>query len=322
MNAIAHHAFGPPEDVLQLVRVDTPTPAPEQVLVRVESAALARGDWLITMGLPHIARPMYGLRRPKASVAGLHVAGVVAAVGDGVGGFRPGDEVFGTHSGTLADFAAVPGNRLALKPSGVSFEAAAAAAGSGMTALQAVRDGAGAGPGQRLLVIGASGGVGSFAVQIGVALGAEVTGVASTPNLEVVRSLGAHQVIDYRHQDLMAHGGGYDAIVDLAGNRPIPVLRQALAPSGTLVLVGGTGGRWTMGFGRTIRAMLLSPFVAHQLKGFFTQPRQEDLQELARMMAEGSVTPLVEARYPLRDAPRAIALLGSGHGRGTLVVTP
>ena len=322
MNAIVHKAFGPPEEVLQLAQLDPPTPAPDQVLVRVESAALAKGDWLITMGLPYIARPMYGLRRPKAPVAGLHFAGVVTAVGEAVADLRPGDEVFGTHSGTLADFVAVPENRLALKPSGVSFEAAAAAAGSGLTALQAVRDAAGAGPGQRLLVIGASGGVGSFAVQIAVALGAEVTGVASTPNLEVVRSLGAHHVIDYRREDLMAHGGGYNAILDLAGNRPIPVLRRALAPGGTLVVVGGTGGRWTMGFGRTIRAMLLSPFVQQQLKGFFTVPRQEDLKELARLMEDGAVTPLVETRYPLRDAPHAIELLGSGHGRGTPVVTP
>lgn len=321
MNAILHQAFGPPEEVLQLAELDTPTPAPDQVLVRVESAALAKGDWLIAMGLPYIARPMYGLARPKAPVAGLHFAGVVAAVGAGVRGFQEGDEVFGTHSGTLADFVVAPEARIAHKPPNVSFDAAAAAAGSGLTALQAVRDAAAAGPGQRLLVIGASGGVGSFAVQIAVALGAEVTGVASTPNLEVVRSLGAHHVIDYRREDLMAHGGGYDVILDLAGNRPIPVLRRALAPRGTLVVVGGTGGRWTMGFGRTIRAMLLSPFVPQQLKGFFTAPRQEDLRELARLMEEGAVTPLVEQRYPLSDAPHAIGLLGSGHGRGTPVVS-
>lgn len=322
MNAILHRAFGPPAEVLEYARVDTPTPDPDQVLVRVEAAAVARGDWLITQGLPYIARPMYGLARPRAPVAGLHLAGVVEAVGNEVSGVRPGDEVFGTHAGTLADFVAVPHGRLARKPPGVSFEAAAAAAGSGMTALQAVRDAAGAGPGQRVLVIGASGGVGSFAVQIAAALGAEVTGVASTPNLEVVRSLGAQHVIDYRHQDLMAHGGGYDAILDLAGNRPIGALRRALAPRGTLVVVGGTGGRWTMGFGRTIRAMLVSPFVSQRLLGFFTEARQADLQELADLMEAGTVTPLIEHRFPLREAPEAIERLGTGHGRGTLVVTP
>lgn len=301
--------------------VDRPTIGAEDALVRVRAVGIPKGNWLITMGLPYIARPMYGLRTPRNPRSGLQFSGVVEEVGPDVDGVSAGQEVFGLHEGSLADYVAVPSESLVLKPEAVSHEQAAAVPVSGITALQAVRDAGGVEAGQHVLIIGASGGVGSFAVQIAKALGAEVTGVASTRNLAAVRGLGADHVIDYTADDPTALGERYDVIVDIAGNRPVSRLRGILTPKGTLVIVGGTGGRLTMGFGRTVGAMLLSRFTTQRLIGLLSQPNRSDLEYLAELMAARKVTPLVGASFPLSRAPEAIQAVGSGAGAGTVVVT-
>jgi NADPH:quinone reductase-like Zn-dependent oxidoreductase len=289
--------------------------------VRVASVGISKGNWLITHGIPYIARPSYGMRTPRQRVAGLQFSGTVSALGKNVDAFALGDAAFGFHPGALAEFVAVPVDALALKPAGISFEQAAAAPISGLTALQAVRDGGRVQPGHRVLVIGASGGVGSFAVQIAKAYGAEVTGVASTRNLSMIRELGADHVLDYTREDPTDGRSIHNVIVDTAGNRPVSRLRNALAPEGTLVIVGGTGGKWTMGFERTIGGMLISPFVRHRIVGLLSKPNQHDLVVLAQLMASGKVTPVVQPPYPLTRSAEAIEAVGAGHGAGTIVVT-
>lgn len=321
MKAIVHTAFGPPQDVLQLREVARPTITAGTLLVRVEAAALAKGDWLIANGLPYIARPSYGLREPKQPIAGLAFAGTVTEVGEAVRGFAAGDAVFGTCGGALAEFVAAPHDTVATKPPNVTWAQAAAAPVSGLAALQAVRDEAKVHAGERVLIIGASGGVGAFAVQIAKSLGADVTGVASTRNLGLLRRIGADHVIDYTREALTAVHPSYDVIIDLAGNRPVSALRRALTPQGRLVIVGGTGGRWTMGFGRTIGAMLLAPFVRQRLTGMISSPSVEALRALSALMASGDVVPVVQATYPLPQAATAIELVGSGHGAGSIAVT-
>lgn len=321
MRAIVHTAFGPPNEVLQLQEVERPQGSAGDLLVRVEAAALAKGDWLIAHGLPYIARPSYGLRAPKQPIAGLAFAGTVAEVGAGVDGFAPGDEVFGNCHGALAEFVAAPHHTVAKKPANVSWVQAAAVPVSGLAALQAVRDEGKVQPGERVLIIGASGGVGSFAVQIAKTLGADVTGVASTRNLELLRTIGADHVIDYTRQEITAVHPAYDVIVDIAGNRPVSLLRRALTPDGRLIIVGGTGGRWTMGFGRTVGAMLLSPFVRQRLVGLISTPNGDALRALAAMMAAETLIPVIDSTYPLPQAPEALDLVGAGHGAGTIAVT-
>jgi NADPH:quinone reductase-like Zn-dependent oxidoreductase len=319
MKAVVQSAFGSASEVLSVADVDRPSPGPAEILVRVQAAGLAKGNWLITNGLPYVARPSYGLRAPKHRVSGLAFAGRVEARGGEVRELAVGDAVFGVGAGALAEFVAVAPDAVALKPSTVSFEQAAAAPISGLTALQAVRDGGQVRPGQRVLVIGASGGVGSFAVQIAKAFGAEVTGVASTRSLAMVRALGADHVVDYSRRDPTDGRPGFDVVIDIAGNRPVSRLRHALAPEGTLVIVGGTGSRWTMGFERTIGAMMLAPFVRHRIVGLISKPNRDDLRALAELMAAGRLAPVVQ-RFPLSQAPDAIEALGSGHGSGSPVV--
>lgn len=322
MKAIIHEEFGAPTDVLSMQHVDTPTVGEGEVLVEVKATAVAKGDWLVSHGLPYIARPMYGIRRPKQRIAGLETAGIVVEVGDGVTGFEKGDEVFGwTDGGSLAEFVAVPADQLAPKPANLTFAEAAAIPVSGFAALQAVRDIAGVTEGTRVLVLGASGGVGSFAVQIAKALGAEVTGVASTRNLELVRELGADHVIDYTKEEITDGGRTFDAIVDIAGNRSLGQLRKALTQKGTAVIVGGSGGRATMGFGRTIRSMFVSPFVSQTLKPLLSKPNQADLAALGELATAGRLIPAVQATYPLDRAAEAIELVGAGRSRGKTVVT-
>lgn len=321
MKAIIQSGFGVATDVLSLGDVAKPPVGPGDILVRVEAAGVAKGNWLITRGLPYIARPSFGMRTPKQRVAGLEFAGTVSALGEGVEGFAIHDAVFGLHAGAFAEFVAAPVADLALMPAGVSFEQAAAAPISGLAALQAVRDAGRVRPGQRVLVIGASGGVGSSAVQIAKAFGADVTGVASTRNLDRVRELGADHVVDYTRDDPTAGRPGYDVIVDIAGNRPVSRLRGALAPDGTLAIVGGTGGRWTMGFGRTIGGVLLAPFVRHRIVAVLSKANQEDLGVLANLMATGKLTPVVQPPEPLRRAAEVIELVGAGRGYGTRVLT-
>jgi NADPH:quinone reductase-like Zn-dependent oxidoreductase len=321
MRAVVQSGFGSATDVLSVAEVERPAVGRGNVLIGVKAVGIAKGNWLITHGLPYIARPLYGMRTPKQRVAGLQFAGTVAALGDDVDGFTVGDALFGIHAGALAEFVAVPVDAVAVKPSSVSFEQAAAAPISGSAALQAIRDSGRVQAGHRVLVIGASGGVGSFAVQIAKAFGAEVTGVAGTRNLAMILELGADHVVDYTREDPTASRRPYDVIVDIAGNRPLSRLRRALVPDGTLVIVGGTGSRWTMGFERTIGGMLLAPFVRQRIIGLLSQPKQRDLTVLAGLMASGKLTPVVQSQYPLTRAAEAIEGVGASHGAGTTVVT-
>lgn len=321
MKAVTQEQFGAPTDVLSTREVPVPSMGDDDVLVAVRATGVAIGDWLTVGGLPYIARPSYGLLRPRHRIAGLEMAGVVAAAGRNVTGFAPGDEVFGWGTGMLAEYAAVSADQLARRPSNLTFEQAAAVPVSGLAALQALRDAGQIEPGRQVLIIGASGAVGTFAVQIARALGGEVTGVASTRNLEMVRAAGADHVIDYTEEDVAAGGRRYDLILDMAGNRPLRDLRAALTPEGTLVVVGSSGGRWLMGFGRTIRATLVSPFVRQRLRPFFSKPTAEDLAVLRDLIESGAVTPVIDRAFPLADAAGAIAYVGERHTRGKTVVT-
>jgi NADPH:quinone reductase-like Zn-dependent oxidoreductase len=273
-------------------------------------------------GLPYVVRLAgYGLRAPKNPIRGLDVAGRVAAVGPGATGFRPGDEVFGTCDGSFAEFARARPDSLTPKPPRLSFEEAAAVPVSGCAALQAVRDQANVHPGQRVLIIGAGGGVGTFAVQLAKAAGAEVTGVCSTGKTDLVRSLGADRVIDYTREDFADDGTTYDVVLDIAGNRPLSQLRRALAPTGTLVIVGGEeGGRWLGGVDRQLRALTLSPFVRQKLTTWISSARTSDLEELRALLDDGTITPVVDRTFPLSDAAEAIAYLRAGRAPGQVVL--
>jgi NADPH:quinone reductase-like Zn-dependent oxidoreductase len=326
MKAIAHDVYGP-ADVLALRDMDRPTIGDDEVLVQVRAAGVDPGVWILMTGQPYLVRLMgVGLRRPKVAVRGRDLAGVVSAVGSRVTRFRPGDEVYGTcESGSYAEFAAAPERQLAAKPGNLSFDEAAVVPVSGTTALQAVRDGARVQPGQQVMVTGAAGGVGSYAVQIAKAFGATVTGVCSTAKVELVRSLGADDVIDYTRDEIDRDGARYDVVIEIAGDRPLALLRRALTPRGTLVLVGNGrqyGGGVTAGFGRAMfRAPLLSVFVGQRLRNLLSRERAEDLEELRGLIEAGSVTPVIDRRYPLAEAPDAIRYLGRGHAAGKVVIT-
>jgi NADPH:quinone reductase-like Zn-dependent oxidoreductase len=320
MKAIVHTRFGPPSEVLELREIDKPVPSTGHVLIRVRAASVAKGDWLIARGEPYIARPSYGLRTPKQRVAGLEVAGIVETIGPGVERFDVGDEVFGWCNGAFAEFVAVGEDQLARKPVNVTFEEAAAVPISGFAALQAVRDRGQVRADQKVLVIGASGGVGSLAVQIAKTFDAEVTGVASTTNAELVRSLGADHVVDYTREEIADGGRVYDVVIDIAGNRPLSELRKALTASGTLVIVGGTGGSATMGFGRTVRAMMLSPFVGQRLRSLLSKPNLSDLETLRDLLESKRITAVVDQTYPLDEAPTVVEQLGTGSSSGKRVL--
>jgi NADPH:quinone reductase-like Zn-dependent oxidoreductase len=320
MQAIVHSRYGPP-DALELKDIDTPVVTDDQVLVRVHAAAVGKGDWLTVQGLPYVARLRYGLPNPKHPVPGFDVAGRIEAVGSHVTQLQPGAAVFGWCDGSFAEYASVPQGQLVGKPANLSFEQAAAVPISGFAALQALRDTGGVQPGQRVVVIGASGGVGSFAVQLAKAFGAEVTGVCSTKSLEMVRALGADQVIDYTQEDFTRTGQRYDLILEMAGNRSLADLRRALTPKGTLVLVGGSGGRWLMGTGRTLRAVLVSPFVGQRLRSFLSKPRGADLVVLKELIEAGKLTPVIDRTFPLREAPAAIGYVGERSTQGKTVIT-
>ncbi len=321
MKAIVQHEYGT-ADVLKFDDIAKPEVAANEVLVEVKAAGTHIGDWLVMNGLPYVIRAMgYGVRRPKNTVLGTEVAGRVASVGEGAQGFQPGDEVFGWCTGSFAEFVSVPEDALALKPANVSFEQAAGLPISGFTALQAVRDKGEVKPGQQVMVIGASGGVGSFTVQIAKAFGAEVAGVASTRNAEMVTNIGADRFVDYTTQDITEIGHQYDAIIDTAGNRSLPHLRKALTNDGTLVIVGGSGGRWLMGSGRSLRATMSSPFVSQTLRPFISTPNQEDLLVLKELVESGDVTTVIDRTFPLDQAPDAMRYLGARHTQGKTVIT-
>jgi NADPH:quinone reductase-like Zn-dependent oxidoreductase len=321
MKAIVQDRYGS-ADVLEFQDIEVPTIGDDQVLIQVRAAGAGPDVWHVMTGMPYMARPALGLRRPKLRVRGWDVAGRIEAVGAAVTGFAVGDEVMGVGEGSFAEFAVASADKLVPKPS-LSFEEAAAAPVSGVTALRAVRDEGRVRPGQRVLIIGASGGVGSLAVQIAKASGAHVTGVASPSKAEFLRSIGADEVIDYTREDFTDGGRRWDLIVDTAGRRPLRHLRRALTPKGTLVVVGGDGGgRWTGGFFRGIlRGPLLSLFVGQRLRGLATKVEQDDLRTLAELIEEGKVTPVVGRTYPLIEAADAVRELERGHVRGKLVVT-
>ena len=323
MKAITQETYGPP-DVLEFRDVDDPVIEDKDVLIRVRAAGAGPDVWHIMTGRPYMARPALGFRRPKIRVRGWDVAGTVEAVGAGVTTFRPGDEVMGVaEAGSFAEFAVTPAEKLVRKPANVSFEQAAAVPVSGVTALQVLHDKAMVLPGQKVLVIGAAGGVGTMAVQIAKAFGAEVTGVASTSKLDLVRSIGADAVIDYTREDFTDGSRRWDVIVDTAGRRPLRQLRRALTPKGTLVVVGGDGGgRWTGGFFRgMLRGPLVSLFVGQRLSALNSKVNHEDLQAVTDLVEAGKVTPVVDRTFDLVEAADAVRYLAEGHPAGKIVVT-
>jgi len=324
MTAIVHDAYGTtPEDILHVEEVDKPTIADEEVLVRVHAASVDRGTWHIMAGLPYPIRVAgYGIRKPKHLNPGRSLAGTVEAVGQHATGFEPGNDVFGTCDGSFATFARVRTDKLAPKPTNVSFEQAAAVPISGVTALQAVRDHGRIRAGQRVLIVGASGGVGSFAVQIAKAFGAEVTGVCSTTKVDFVRNIGADHVVDYTRDDFADGKHSYDVVLDIGGNRRLSHLRRALTPRGRLVIVGGeTDGRWLGGADRQLRAHLLSLFVGQKLGSFVASENAKDLMALGELIESGKIKPVIDRTYPLGDLPAAIRYLVEGHARGKIVIT-
>ena len=320
MKAIVRDAYGS-VDVLRLGEIDTPVAGEGEVLVRVHAAGVDQGVWHLMVGMPYAMRLVgFGIRAPKNPLLGYDVAGRVEAVGANVSEFREGDEVFGTCRGSFAEYAAARADRLASKPGNVSFEQAAAVPISGYAALQAVREHGGVRAGQRVLIIGAGGGVGTFAVQIAKASGAEVTGVCSTAKVELVRSIGADRVIDYTREDFGDSHDRYDVILDIAGNRSLSQLRRALTPRGTLVIVGAEdAGNW-LGVGRQLRAAALSPFVGQKLGTFISKERKQDLEELRRLLEAGAIRPVVDRTFSLDEVPEAIRYLRDGRVRGKIVI--
>lgn len=317
MKAIVQDAYGTAE-ALSFTDVDVPVPGPDAVLVRVHAASVHAGDVHMTTGLPLLARPVIGMRRPRTRVRGTDIAGVVEAVGERVTAFGPGDAVFGIASGGFAEFAVAPARLLVAKPDGLTFAQAAAAPTSGCTALDALRGRVGSGT--RVLVTGAGGGVGTFVVALAKAAGAHVTGVCGPRNVERVLANGADEVIDYTRAGLP--DGAADLIVELAGNRSISTLRRALTPRGTLVVAGGeSDARWIGPERRALTAMLLSPFVAQTLRGLLSTASAKGMQELADRLADGTVAPVLDRSFALADTAQAIAHLMAGRARGKVIVT-
>ena len=322
MQAIVQDRYGTaPQDVLRLARIATPGLEADEVLVRVQAAGVDRGTWHLMAGQPYLMRMLgFGLRGPKNPVPGLDVAGTVAAVGANVTRFRPGDEVFGIARGSFAEYAAAAEGKLASKPAGLSFQQAATVAVSGLAALQGLRDAGRIQAGQKVLIIGASGGVGSYAVQLAKVFGAEVTGVCGTAKAGLVRSIGADHVIDYTQEDFADGRQRYDLILDIGGNSRLSRLRRALTPGGTLVIAGGEGAKWT-GVGRQLRALALSPLVRQRLTMYVSRHSQADLDMLRGLIEAGQVTPVLGGTYALAEAAQAIRHLQAGRARGKLAIT-
>jgi NADPH:quinone reductase-like Zn-dependent oxidoreductase len=322
MKAVVQGTYGSP-DVLELRDVDRPVVGDGDVLVRVYGAGVDPGVWHLMTGRPYLVRVMgYGLRTPKVGIRGRDVAGRVEAVGNNVTQVQPGEEVFGIGEGSFAEYVSARPDKLAPKPANLTFEQAAAVPISGLTALQALRDTGKVQPRQKVLIIGAAGGVGSFAVQLAKAFGAEVTGVASTTKVDLVRSLGADEVLDYTREDFADGARRWDLIVDTAGRRSLSHLRDALTRRGTLVIVGGEGGgRWLGGFDRQIlRAPILSLLVRQRLRPLVSKERSGDLVVLKELIEAGKVTPVIDRTYPLSEVPEAIRYLEAGHARGKIVI--
>jgi|SRR5207248_1752869 len=324
MKAIVYCDYGLAN--LKLEEVEKPVPNDDQILVRVRAASVNPYDWHFIEGTPKIMRAMgVGLRKPKDTRVGVDFAGTVEAIGKNVTQFKPGDEVFGGKGGAFADYVCPrAGRAVALKPANITFEQAASVNIAGITALQALRDKGKVQSGQKVLINGASGGVGTFAVQIAKSLGADVTGVCSTRNVDLVRSLGADHVIDYTKEDFTKTGKRYDVILDNVGNQPLLHFRRALIPKGKYVMIGGGGPNDQGLIGplfRPIKAMLLSPFVSQEMGMFMADTNQKDLAVLADLMQSGKVKPVIDRTYKLSEVPAAIAYLEQGHARGKVVIT-
>jgi NADPH:quinone reductase-like Zn-dependent oxidoreductase len=324
MKAIVYCDYGT-ADVLQLEDIETPTPADDEILVRVRAAAVNPLDWHTMRGTPYVMRIGSGLRKPEVTRLGVDYAGTIEAVGQNVTQFRPGDDVFGGRTGALAEYVSARADRaVALKPANLTFEQAASVPIAAITALQGLRDKGKVQPGQKVLINGASGGVGTFAVQIAKSLGAEVTGVCSTRNLALVRSLGADHVIDYTREDYTRGPQRYDVILDNVGNRALLDNRRVLTPDGKYVLIGGGGpdnGRWIGPFVRPIGALVLSPFVTQDMGMMLAELNKQDLTILSDLMQAGKVTPIIDRRFSLSEVPAAIRYLETGRARGKVVIT-
>jgi NADPH:quinone reductase-like Zn-dependent oxidoreductase len=320
MAAVVQGRYGS-ADVLRLARITRPGPGGNEVLVRVHAAGLDRGQWHLMTGRPYLLRLVAGLRGPRNPVMGLDVAGTVVAAGPAVTRFSAGDEVFGFGRGTFAEYATAREDKLVRKPASLSFEQAAVVPVSGVTALLALTDVGHVQPGQKVLVTGASGGVGSYAVQLAAAFGAEVTGVCSTAKAGLVRSLGAAHVIDYTQDDFATGPRRYDLIIDIAGNPSLSRLRRALAPTGAAVITGGEDGGNLAGMGRQFRALALSPLVRQRLTMLTPWQRSADLDRLTVLIEAGKVRPSIGATYPLDQVPEAMRYLQAGKARGKIAIT-
>jgi len=322
MKAIVQDEYGEAADVLRLEEIEIPRIGDDEVLIRVQAAGVERGAWHLMAGLPYLVRfAGFGLRAPKNRVRGLDAAGIVEKVGDSVTRLRPGDEVFGIAESSFAEYACAREEKLLPKPANLSFEQAAVLPVSGITAVQAVRDHGKVQPGESVLVIGASGGVRTFAVQIAKAEGAEVTGVCSAAKADLVRGIGADHVIDYESQDFAEGGPRFDVILDIAGNASLARLRRAMTPKGRLVIIGGeAGGRWLGGTDRQLRAMMLSPFVSQKLGAFVSPEKREDLLALLELVESGSVVPVIDRSFALAETAAAIEHMQNGSVRGKVVI--
>ena len=321
MKAIVYCDYGSP-DVLKVEDIEKPAPGDDQVLVRVRAASVNPLDWHYMRGTPYFMRLGAGLRKPKVTRLGVDFAGTVEAVGRNVNRFKPGDEVFGGRTGAFAQYVLVREDRaVALKPANLTFEQAASVGVAAITALQGLRDKGQIQPGQKVLINGASGGVGTFAVQIAKSLGADVTGVCSTRNVDMVRSIGADHVIDYTKEDFTKSAERYDLILDNVGNHSLLESRRVLNPKGKYIMVGGPAGRWIDPLPRAISALVLSRFVSQDIRLFLADLNQADLNILRDLMQAGKVTPVIDRRYRLTDVPEAIRYLEQGHARGKVVIT-
>src|SRR5881409_452500 len=321
MKAITYCDYGLAN--LKLEDVEKPVPNDDQVLVKVRAASVNPYDWHFIEGTPYLMRAMgVGLRKPKDTRLGVDFAGTVEAVGKNVTQFKPGDEVFGGRGGAFAEYVCPRANRaIAIKPANITFEQAGSVGIAGITALQAVRDKGKIQPGQKVLINGASGGVGTFAVQIAKSFGADVTGVCSTRNVDMVRSIGADQVIDYTQEDFTKRGQPYDLILDCVGNHSLSAFRRVLSPKGIYIMVGGPDGRWIGPLARLIKTLVLSRFVSQKLGMVLARPNNEDLTITRELMEAGKVTPVIGRRYRLSEVPEAIRYLEEGHARGKVVIT-
>lgn len=322
MKAIRYYRYGPP-DVVELRQVDMPTVGAADVLVRVRAVSISPEDWHHMRGLPYLLRATAGLSRPKVAELGNDLAGEVVAVGRDVTDFRPGDDVFGYRRGALAEYITVPQHATLLaKPANLTFEQAAAVPGSGISAVQALRDTGRLQAGQSVLVNGAAGGVGTFAVQIAKAFGAEVTGVCGAQNVDLVRSLGADRVVDYTQEDFTRTGQRHDLMVDMIGNRSLTEIRRVLAPKGTLVVVGGPStGRWLGPAASMLKFLVRGLFVSQQVTPMLAKDTKADLAVLGELLSSGKLTPVIDRTYQLNEAPEAIGYLETGHARGKVVIT-